>query len=212
MEKEEKPKSRSHFRSKFIRITVLLAFLGIGLYAWLHLFDRDKEADEKITVITESSLEKILQISDLSSYKAVYNGVACIPDKEDSGKPSYYTAYEAEVQVGIDMEQIQIQVDEEQKKVTVQLPETKINDVIVDMTSLDYIFVDKKAETKDVSSEAYSACIADVREESAANEEIIRLAEDNTIGLVKALLEPLFEQQDKDYTLEVKSSPSQLAQ
>ena len=80
------------------------------------------------------------------------------------------------------------------------------------MTSLDYIFVDKKAETKDVSSEAYSACIADVREESAANEEIIRLAEDNTIGLVKALLEPLFEQQDKDYTLEVKSSPSQLAQ
>ena len=56
------------------------------------------------------------------------------------------------------------------------------------------------------------ACIADVREESAANEEIIRLAEDNTIGLVKALLEPLFEQQDKDYTLEVKSSPSQLAQ
>ncbi len=180
-----------------------MAIIGIGLYAWLHLFDKDKGKEEKITVVTEASLEKILQISDLSSYKAVYNGVACIPDKENKEEPSYYAAYEAEVQIGINMEEIQIDVEEGQKKVLVHLPETKINDVIVDMTSLDYMFIDKSAETKDVSSEAYSACIADAKEESGSNQEIIRLAEDNTKDLVRALLEPLLEQQEEDYTLEV---------
>lgn len=102
------------------------------------------------------------------------------------------------------MEQIQIQVDEGQKKVFVRLPETKINDVVVDMTSLDYIFMDKKAETKDVSSEAYSACIADAKEESSSNQEIIRLAEENTKDLVKALLEPLLEQQEEQYALVIE--------
>lgn len=202
MEREEKAKSRG--KRKFLRSIIIFAIIGIGLYAWLHLFDRNKGNEEKITVITESSLEKILQISDLSSYKAVYNGVACIPNPENEEEPSYYAAYEAEVQVGINMEEIQIQIDEGQKKVLVHLPETKINDVIVDMTSLDYIFIDKKAETKDVSSEAYSACIADAKKESASNQDIIRLAEDNTKDLVKALLEPLLEQQEEQYTLEIE--------
>lgn len=204
MEKEENAKVKSHGRRKFLRTIIILAIIGIGLYAWRHLFDKSKEKDEKITVLTESSLEKILQISDLSSYKAVYNGVACIPDPENEEEPSYYAAYEAEVQVGINMEQIQIQVDEGQKKVLVHLPETKINDVVVDMTSLDYIFINKKAETKDVSSEAYAACIADAKEESSSNQDIIRLAEDNTRDLVKALLEPLLEQQEEQYTLEIE--------
>ena len=206
MEKEENAKVKSHGKGKFLRTIIIFAVIGIGLYAWLHPFDKNRAKDEKITVVTESSLEKILQISDLSSYKAVYNGVACIPDPDNEGEPSYYAAYEAEVQVGINMEQIQIQVDEEQKKVLVRLPETKINDVVVDMTSLDYIFINKKAETKDISSEAYSACIADAKEESSSNQEIIRLAEENTKDLVKALLEPLLEQQEEQYTLEIDSA------
>lgn len=204
MEREGKAKPESRRRGKFLRRILIFAIVGIGLYAWLHLFSRDKGNGEKIMVATEASLEKILQISDLSSYKAVYNGVACIPDPENEGEPSYYAAYEAEVQIGINMEQIQIQVDEGQKKVFVRLPETKINDVVVDMTSLDYIFMDKKAETKDVSSEAYSACIADAKEESSSNQEIIRLAEENTKDLVKALLEPLLEQQEEQYALVIE--------
>lgn len=204
MEREGKAKPESRRRGKFLRRILIFAIVGIGLYAWLHLFSRDKGNGEKITVATEASLEKILQISDLSSYKAVYNGVACIPDPENEGEPSYYAAYEAEVQIGINMEQIQIQVDEGQKKVFVRLPETKINDVVVDMTSLDYIFMDKKAETKDVSSEAYSTCIADAKEESSSNQEIIRLAEENTKDLVKALLEPLLEQQEEQYALVIE--------
>lgn len=204
VEREGKAKPESRRRGKFLRRILIFAIVGIGLYAWLHLFSRDKGNGEKIMVATEASLEKILQISDLSSYKAVYNGVACIPDPENEGEPSYYAAYEAEVQIGINMEQIQIQVDEGQKKVFVRLPETKINDVVVDMTSLDYIFMDKKAETKDVSSEAYSACIADAKEESSSNQEIIRLAEENTKDLVKALLEPLLEQQEEQYALVIE--------
>lgn len=194
----------SRIGRKLVMWALVLAVIGIGVYAWGHLPKKERGKHEKITVVTESSLEKILQISDLSTYEAVYNGVAYIYDKEKEGQISYYAAYEAKVQVGIDMEEIQIRLEEGQKKVVVTLPETKIHDVIVDMASLDYMFVDKKADTKNVSSEAYAACIADAKEESSKNQEIIRLAKENTKDMVKALIEPLLEQQKEPYTLEVQ--------
>lgn len=43
------------------------------------------------------------------------------------------------------------------------------------MSSLDYIFKDKSAETSSVSRDAYIACIDDVRDEVNQNTEILNL-------------------------------------
>lgn len=47
MEREGKAKPESRRRGKFLRRILIFAIVGIGLYAWLHLFSRDKGNGEK---------------------------------------------------------------------------------------------------------------------------------------------------------------------
>ena len=71
------------------------------------------------------------------------------------------------------------------------------------MSSLDYIFKDKSAETSSVSRDAYIACIDDVRDEVNQNTEIFELGRQNTETIIRGLIEPLLEDAN-GYTLEVR--------
>lgn len=197
--KQEHKMNWSIFRKLRIAILVLAAVI-VGVWMWKTFMADDKNVEKK-TIITESSLEKVVKISDLSTYKAVYNGVAHIYDKNIADKILYHVSYESEIKIGIDTDKIKVAVDEENKKVTVTLPEIKINDVIVDIASLDYIFEDKSADTEDVSNEAYQACIEDAQNDSESNAQIIDLARANCENMIKALINPLLEQED--YSLKI---------
>ena len=76
-------------------------------------------------------------------------------DKDDSSKISYYVSYNSTVKVGINTEDIKVEADDENKKIIITLPQIMIKEVDVDMSSLDYIFEDKRAETSSVSRDAY---------------------------------------------------------
>lgn len=84
------------------------------------------------------------------------------------------------------------------------LPEIKITDVNVDITSLDYIFENEKANTETVSEEAYKKCIEDVTSESNSEDAIYELAEQNARNIVEALISPFVEQLDSEYRLEIQ--------
>lgn len=174
--------------TKIIIAIIVIAVLGVVL---LKIFNKGEPVKEVITV---STLEKIVEVSDLSTFRVVYNGVACADDK-------YYVSYEATVDAGIDFEKIEISVDNEAKKVTVKLPEAEILDVYVDIASLDYIFIDKKANTETVSEEAYKLCKYDVKVESENQEAIIDLAQQNAENIVTALVQPFVDQVDPDYEI-----------
>ena len=174
--------------TKIIIAIIVIAVLGVVL---LKIFKKEEPVKEVITV---STLEKIVEVSDLSTFRVVYNGVACADDK-------YYVSYEATVDAGIDFEAIEITVDNEAKKVTVDLPEAEILDVYVDIASLDYIFIDKKANTETVSEEAYKLCKYDVKVESENQEAIIDLAQQNAENIVTALVQPFVDQVDPDYEI-----------
>lgn len=183
-----------YFSNSITKIIIAIIVIAVLAMVLLNVFKKEEPVKEVITV---STLEKIVEVSDLSTFRVVYNGVACADDK-------YYVAYNATVDAGIDFEKIEITVDNEAKKVTVDLPEAEILDIYVDVASLNYIFIDKKANTETVSEEAYKLCKYDVRVESENQEAITDLAQQNAENIVRALVQPFVDQVDPDYEIVIE--------
>lgn len=154
-------------------------------------------------IISTSTLEKIVKISDLSTFEAVYNGIASVPNPKEEGAISYYVSYDGRVKAGINVEDISIDVNKDDKIITVTLPEIKITDVSVDITSLDYLFCDDKANTYSVSEEAYRKCIDDATNKSSQTAILYELAEENAKNFIHALLSPFVMFFDSEYQIQI---------
>lgn len=199
--KNEEIKKKSHpIPPKIWMASAGVIIVVIILIVLLLTITNKKEEKE---IITQSTLEKIVNVSELSTYEVIYNGVAKVMNETKPEKVDYYVSYESKVKAGIDFEQIEINVDNEAKKISVTLPEIKITDVNVDITTLDYIFENEKANTSTVSQEAYKACIEDVTNESASKNAIYKLAEKNAENMIEALISPFVKQLDAEYVVEI---------
>ena len=200
MEEKENPKSK---RIKFKHIAVLFVIIAViitALIIKIKIFNKKSEP----TIISKATLEKVINVSDLSTFEAIYNGVAAVANEENPENIDYYVSYEAKVKAGIDFELVEVEVNETDKVITVTLPEVKITDVDVDIASLDYIFMNNKANTQTVSEQAYKKCIKDVTKESNSTDEIYESARQNARNIVEALISPFVEQLDSEYKLEIK--------
>lgn len=176
--------------------------LALAVYFLAHQAAQHK--DEPPEIITVSTLEKILNVKDLSTFTAVYNGIASVKRDERAEQPDYYVSYEARVKAGIEMDRIEIAVDNDGKTVTVTLPDVDITEVNVDIASLDFIFYNSKADSSSVTQEAYKACEDDVKAEVQAQTAILDLAKQNAVNIIRALTSPIIEQLDADYQLIVQ--------
>lgn len=190
-----------------LAVVVLLIGAGYKLAKQLGLFGLKPKVET--TILTSSRLEEVLQIDDLSVCSLTYNGVAEVPQKKHPTKVAYYVSYEAEVKASINMADIDVQIDEnaaegQAKKIVVTLPQLQVKQIDVDMASLDYMFVKKRANTADVSEEAYAACIADAGSECRGNDMFLQMAKENCENTVKALLMPIIENQDESYELVIQ--------
>lgn len=200
MEEKENPKSK---RIKFKHIAVLFVIIAViitALMIKIKIFNKKSEP----TIISKATLEKVINVSDLSTFEAIYNGIAAVANEENPENIDYYVSYEAKVKAGIDFELVEVEVNETDKVITVTLPEVKITDVDVDIASLDYIFMNNKANTQTVSEQAYKKCIKDVTKESNSTDEIYESARQNARNIVEALISPFVEQLDSEYKLEIK--------
>ena len=200
MEEKERPRTK---RIKFKHIAVLFVIIAViitALMIKIKIFNKKSEP----TIISKATLEKVINVSDLSTFEAIYNGVAAVANEENPENIDYYVSYEAKVKAGIDFELVEVEVNETDKVITVTLPEVKITDVDVDIASLDYIFMNNKANTQTVSEQAYKKCIKDVTKESNSTDEIYESARQNARNIVEALISPFVEQLDSEYKLEIK--------
>ena len=200
MEEKERPKTK---RIKFKHIAVLFVIIAIivtALIIKIKIFNKKSEP----TIISKATLEKVINVSDLLTFEAIYNGVAAVENEEKPENIDYYVSYEAKVKAGIDFALVEVEVNEAEKIITVTLPEVKITDVDVDIASLDYIFMNNKANTQTVSEQAYKKCIKDVTKESNSTDEIYESARQNARNIVEALISPFVEQLDSEYKLEIK--------
>lgn len=179
----------------------LAAVLVIIVLILLMSNKQPEQPEETREVITVSTLEKIINVSELSTFTAVYNGISQVANEEEPEKIDYYVSYEAKVKAGIDVSKIAVTVDDEAKTINMLLPEVNITDINVAMESLDFMFLNDKANASAVSAEAYKACEEDVERESRTQEAIFVLAKQNAENTVKALVNPILEQLDAEYGL-----------
>lgn len=188
------------------RIKVVLKVLGVVIVIAIAIsaIAKVKTKEGKADIISTSTLEKIVNVSDLSTFQAVYNGITTVYNEEDAEKVDFHVSYEAIISAGIDFEQVDIEVNEDEKKVMVTIPEVNITDINVDITTLDYIFENSKANVSTVSERAYKAAEADAKTETEKEEAIFELAEKNAQNILTALLNPFIQDFDSTYTLEIK--------
>lgn len=186
-----------------MRLPILVGIIGLlALVAVVAFFQigGGKEREAEITVV--STLERIINVSDLSTFTAVYNGIAEVKDEKDPDEVDYYVSYEARVEAGIDFSNVNISLKD--GVITVDIPDVKINDIIVDISSLDFLFFDNSANKLTVSEQAFKACEEDARSESESQEAILELAQQNAENVVKALVKPIIDQLDEGYDLVVE--------
>lgn len=179
-------------------ICILIAFCAGMKYV------RDENEKKQKRISCESTLEKIINVEDLYTFQAIYDGVAEVRDEKKPEEIDIYVAYKAKVKAGLTFSELKPKVDDEKKEITIKIPEIKVMEPDVDITQLDYMFLDESANTENVSARAYSACVEDVKNESTKEDAIYELAKQNAINSVKALSEPFCNQIYPEYDLIVE--------
>lgn len=197
---EEKRKRKQYDKKRIVKVAIVILTIVIASMILIGFVSRKKSEPQ---IISKSTLEKIIKVSDLSTFEAVYNGIAKVMNTEKPEEVDYYVSYDAKVKAGFDFEMVDITIDEKKKSILVKLPEVKITDVNVDITSLDYIFMNDKANNATVSEKAYKKCIEDVTKESNNENAIYELAEQNAHNIIEALISPFVEQLDSEYKLQI---------
>ena len=192
-----------NLKGKPVVWVLLLAAALAVIITFFALFQVNQNRPQNAEVITVSTLEKIIEVSELSTFTAVYNGIAQVAGGENPEEIDYCVSYEARVNAGIDFEKIKITVDNDTQTIQIDLPEVHITEINVDIASLDFMFYDSGADESAVTQEAFAACEADVRQESQRQEAIIELAQQNAVNVITALVKPIVEQLDADYVLVV---------
>lgn len=201
----KKKRGKGLFKTKKMKLILCAVIAGAVLVVGIPTGIGIKNATRKPPeIISVSTLEKVVNVSDLSTSTVVYKGIAKVMNKEKPEKIDYYVAYEARVKAGIDFNNVEITVDQETKAVNVIIPQIKLTDVDVDIASLDFMFENDKANTATVSQEAYAAAEKDVTEESLAKSEIIEIAHQNAVKVITGLLKPFIDTVDGEYTLNVQ--------
>ena len=159
--------------------------------------------DGNLSTISESSLQKIIEINELSTVDYTYNATVS-KTKEDSTEIMYHVAYEGTVTAGIDFNEISFDLNEKEKIITITIPEVEIHNIRVDMGTMDYIFTKDKYETETISQEAYKLCKADLKKRIEDEELLQKTAKENAISSVEALFKPWIETVDKEYKVTIK--------
>lgn len=178
---------------------VAIVSLGVGIF-----FVAAPNSDGKTTIITESTLKEVLEISELSTVEYTYNAITTKLKSDNEDEAEYYVAYEGTVTAGINFESIIIHIDEPNKNITITLPEVNIQRVKVEIDSLDFIFVHDKYETSTVVQDAYDLCVMDLKKRAEKEETFKLMAKENAVSAVQALFKPWIMTVDSEYEVVVQ--------
>lgn len=206
----KKEKNKKAGKSINIKIKIRTIFiLAIAVIVIIATVIKLKQEPKK-EIVSEASLQKILNVGRLSTFETTYYGVAKVDNNK--GKIQYYVSYEATIKAGFDFDQLTISVNQDNKSIVITIPKVDIDynkDINVKPESFEYLFVNDKANDETVSAEASKACNQDIRYELDANHTIVNLAEKNSKRVVEALVKPFLEQLDEEFTLEIKMEGEQ---
>lgn len=165
-----------------VGIIIILEIITIVMEG-IHLCSRDDQH-----IITSTTLKDAINISDLSTAKFIYNGIA---EVYKDGEVIGYIKYNAEVKAGIDMNHVEFDVDEQKLTIRPILPEIKIQANIVDEKKLSFMPENIEIDLQD----ALRVCQDDAEREAKASNELFKVAQENLENTVEALIYPLIKDQ-----------------
>ena len=194
----------SFLKKRSIQILLALIAVLILISIGFGIAKTTDSAGNKSETVTISTLERIIKVNELSTFTAVYNGIAQVANKENPEEIDYFVSYEARVNAGLDFEKISIDLNNNDKIIEISIPDVYITDVNVDIASLDFIFYNHSANTSTITETAFKACENDVKNECEKQVAILGLAKQNAVNILTALVKPIVEQMDAEYQLVVK--------
>ena len=190
--------------SKQLGFVVVAVVLAVAILVVVGTNLTAKESKMKVDLT--ATLEKIVKTSDLSTAEFLYQGIVEIPNPKKTTETDYYICYNAQVYAGIDFSKVEFVEDKTNKKITAKIPAVEVNDIVVDPSSLDFIFNNKKADNIDITQVALTACEEDVYREVTEGSALLEIARENAVNVIKALTEPIVEQVYSDYTFVVENA------
>lgn len=113
---------------KFILAVVIVLAIVIGILIVPEAVNKTKSEPR---IITTSTLEKIINVSELSTFTSVYNGIAQVMNDKTPEETDYYMSYDAIVYAGIDFKDIVISVDSASKTISIDIPGVYITEIKV---------------------------------------------------------------------------------
>ncbi len=156
-----------------------------------------------MTISSTSTLEKILEISELSTVEYTYNAIVTKYQDEEKKKVEYHVSYEGIIEAGIDFDEISVEVDEKNKIVLIELPDATVHSSRVNMDTLDFIHSVKPKEAESITQEAYKLCLDDLRQNGTNEEMILQNAKENARSAIEGLLKPWINTVDDVYTVKI---------
>ena len=195
-------KSGLSWKRKLIFITVIAVLVLVLLVGGLYFGGQVRASRQPPEIDVKTVLEKMVTISELSTYESVYSGIAAVYDTKKPEEVDFYVSYDASVKAGIAFDEIWFDpLDTEQKLLTIHLPAVKLQEIKVDTVETDFIIYDEKANTIANNAVAYAACERDAHQEIKDQKMILDMARDNAENIVRALTEPILKQYDPEYQI-----------
>lgn len=164
------------------------ALLALGIvFLFFILYSLFSETNPKTRQSTASNLINTKEIANLSVTRFVYNGIA--RTYKENGDHDYNVLYKSTVNVSIDADGIGYAVDEDQKKVMFIFPEFKIENPLIDISSISTI-----PDRNDLyPDELIKLCKTTAFEEASKSEKLISSAQENLKSIIEAWYSPVFE-------------------
>ena len=190
-----KKKKKIKIRKLFLIIPIVIILIIIIMFI---IPINDKE----ISINVKSSLERIVEKSNLETITVTYNVIAKKCKKDNCDKTSndidnyeYVASCKTTITNGIDFSKVNIKVNEKKKKIVIEIPDAKI----IDTPNLGSIkFLNGKDIPADKLPEARELCQNTALEKSKKDENLILEAKEQA----RIVLEEFYKQWIKAYNPE----------
>lgn len=177
-------------------IVVAVIFKGFG-----NLFKNEPGKFEVKEI--RSNIAKVLETSDLNTLQYTYNGIATKYKDDKKKTVAYHTKYYGNVKLGIKFQDLDFKENTEKNTLQVTIPEVTLQDVYIDPSRLEYMFIDKSFERVGISSESLKLCEEDLINQIETDQSLFKLAKENTEEIIKGLVNPFIENQE-EMTITIK--------
>lgn len=158
-------------------------------------------APKPVEITSHAVMEKLLDVQDLATMKTTYQGVTSVTNPSNLNDVYYYISYEGEITGGVDFNAIDMDLNHDNKTLTISLPPSKITGTNVDISSLDYLFLNEKYNNETVAATALQTCVDDLTVEAMSLRALLEMSSENAENTVLALTMPFMESLGDDYSL-----------